>query len=78
MHHGLYKFERLPFGVKVVPAIFQQVMDTILSGLDFAVGYFDDILMKSKSIIKHKEHVYKVFFTKIQDHGFKLKDTKCE
>ena len=47
MHRGLYKFERLPFGVKVMPAIFQQVMDTMLSGLDFAVAYLDDILMKS-------------------------------
>ena len=25
---GLYTFERLPFGVEVVPAIFQQVIDT--------------------------------------------------
>ena len=37
-HRGLYKFERLPFGVKVVPVIFQQVIDTMLSGLDFAVA----------------------------------------
>ena len=76
-HCGLYKFEHLPFGVKVALAIFQQVIDPMLSGLDFMVVYFDDILMKSKSIIKHKEHVHKVF-TKIQDFGFKLKETKCD
>ena len=40
---GLYKFGRLPFGVKVTPAIFHQVMDTTLSDLDFNVAYLDDI-----------------------------------
>ena len=69
--HGLYKFECLPFRVKVAPAIFQQVMDPMLSGLDFAVDYLDDILMKSKSIIEHKKHVHK-FFIKIQGYGLKL------
>ena len=55
-HCGLYKFERLPFRVKVAPAIFQKVMDTILSCLDFSVANLDDILMNSKGL------VYKVFF----------------
>ena len=72
-HRGSHTFERLPFRVKVAPAIIQQVMDTMLSGLDFAVAYLDDNLMESKSIIKHKKHVHKVF-TKIQDHGFKIRD----
>ena len=46
---GLYKFERLPFRVKVVPAIFQPVMDTILSGLKFTIVYLNNILMNSQS-----------------------------
>ena len=52
-------------------------MHTMLSGLDFAVAFLHDILMKSKSIIEHKEHVHKVF-TKNHDCGFKLKETKCD
>ena len=50
-HRRLYKCELLPLGVKVAPAIFQQVMDTILSCLDFSVAYLDDILMNSKSVV---------------------------
>ena len=34
-HRGLYKFDRLVFGIKVAPAIFQKVMDTMLNGFDF-------------------------------------------
>ena len=47
-HNGLYKFNRLPFGLKVSPSIFLQIMDTMLAGLDFATAYLDDILIKSK------------------------------
>ena len=56
-----------------MPATFRQVMDTILSGLDFSVAYLDDILMNSKSIVEHKDHVHKVF-AKIQVYGFEISD----
>ena len=76
-HRGLYKFERLAFGIKVAPAIFQQVMDTMLGGLDFSIAYLDDILIKSQDMEQHKQHVHQVF-KKIQDYGFKLKESKCD
>ena len=76
-HRGLYKFERLAFGVKVAPAIFQQVMDTMLGGLDFTIAYLDDILIKSQDKDEHKRHVNQVF-KRIQDYGFKIKESKCE
>ena len=52
-HKGLYKFERLPFGTKVVPAIVLQVTDTMLSGLKFLIAYLNDILMNSQSTEKN-------------------------
>lgn len=73
----MYKFNRLSFSIKVAPAIFQQVMDTMLSGLDFGVAYLDNILLKSENLEEHKENIFKVF-RRIQDHGFKLKDGKYE
>ena len=48
-HRGLYKFNRLAFGIKVAPAIFLQVMDTMLGGFDFTFTYLDDILISSKT-----------------------------
>ena len=70
---GLYKFERLAFGVKVLPTIFQQVMDIMLSELEFTIAYQDDILMNSQSAEQHKAHVYEGFKT-IQDNGFKIRE----
>ena len=66
-HTGLYKFNRLASGVKVVPAIFQQVMDAMLGNLDFTTAYLDDILITSKSVTEHRK----------QEHGFKVKEAKC-
>ena len=77
IHRVLFKFERLPFRVKVTPAIFQQVKDIMLSGLEFVMSYLEDILMNSQSAEQHKAHVYKVF-SRIQDYGFKLKEGKCD
>lgn len=76
-HKGLYKFQRLPFGIKVAPAIFQQIMDTMLGGLDFTIAYLDDILINSKNIEQHWEHVQEVF-RQIQNYGFKVKENKCD
>ena len=48
-HKGLDKFNCLFFGIKVAPSIFQQIIDKMLSGLDFAQAYLDDILIKSET-----------------------------
>ena len=76
-HRWLYRFECLPFRVKYAPSIFQQVMDTMLSGLDFSVAYLDDILINSKNTVEDEDHVHKDF-AKIQDYSFKIKEAKCD
>ena len=76
-HTELYKFDRLSFGMKVAPAIFQQVMDTMLGGFDFTFAYLDDIVISSKTKELHREHLNKVF-AQIQEFGFKVKEAKCD
>ena len=76
-HRGLYKFYRLVFGIKVSPAIFQQVMDIILGGFDFTFAYLDDIVISSKTKELHREHLNKVF-AQIREFGFKVKEAKYD
>ena len=49
MHKGLYKYTRLPFGVALAPAIFQQTMETLLKDLSMTCVYIDDILVAGKT-----------------------------
>ena len=49
----------MPFGVKVAPGIFKQIMDTLLNDIDFAIAYLDDI--KSESQEQYVKHVKDVF-----------------
>ena len=72
----MYKFNRLAFRIKVTLAIFQQVMNKRFSGLDFAVGYLHNILLKDENPEEYKKNIFEVF--RIQDDGFQLKDEKCE
>ena len=65
-HKVLYKFNRLPFFVKVAPNIFQQIIDTMLSGLDSAQAYLDDILVKSETQNQHAEDAKEMYLRELQ------------
>ena len=73
---GLFQFNRLPFGAKPAPGIFQRIMDTLLSKFDFAIAYLDDIIIASKSMEEHRNHLHLVFAA-ISEYEFKIKLEKC-
>lgn len=45
-HKGTYKVNRLMFGVKVAPSLWQKFMDQLLQGLDGVKCFFDDIIIQ--------------------------------
>ncbi|CAF4638013.1 unnamed protein product, partial [Rotaria sp. Silwood2] len=75
-HKGLFRFNRLPFGVASAPSIFQKIMDQMLSGLEGAVCYLDDIIVMGKNKIDHLNNLKNVF-TRIKDYGFHINKSKC-
>ncbi|CAF1460993.1 unnamed protein product [Adineta ricciae] len=75
-HKGLYRYNRLPFGIASAPSIFQKLMDTMLSGLDGTVAYLDDIIVTGCSELDHLKNLKNVF-ARIQDFGFKINKQKC-
>ena len=72
-HQGLYRFNRLPFGISSAPALFQRAMDTILQGLPHVQCYIDDIIVTG---VDDKEHLQNLK-ERLQDHNIRVKLSKC-
>ena len=78
-HEGIYRFTRMPFGLKNAPATFQRAIDIILSRVkwQYALVYLDDVIIYSKSFEEHIVHVRTVL-TLLSKAGISLKLKKCE
>lgn len=75
---GLYEYTRMPMGLCNSPATFQRLMQQIFNDSAFQIllTYLDDLIGYSKTIDEHLERLDKVF-TKLKEHGLKLKGKKC-
>ena len=74
---GLWKFLRMPFGLKNAAQTFQRLMDGIFQELPFVFVYLDDIFIASPSHEKHVEHLRQVFQL-LSDNGLVVNMLKCE
>jgi len=52
-----YSFQGAPYGVKVMSAQFQRLISRVLAGYDFAQCYIDNIIIASKTLEEHTQHV---------------------
>ena len=71
-----WEFKRCSFGLAQALAYFQRLVNEVLSGLTFAVGYLDDILVFSPDMESHLEHL-KLLFERLRSTNLKLKEVKC-
>ena len=73
---GKWEFKRCPFGLTQAPAYFQMLVNKVLEGLNFTFGYLDDILVFSKDIEQHLQHV-RILFERLRAADLKLTKRKC-
>ena len=75
---GKYEYCRLPMGLCNSPDIFQEKMSELMSGLEFARAYIDDLLIISKhSFEEHLNHLDTVFSC-VVEAGFKVNVSKSK
>ena len=75
-HKGLFRYNRLPFGVASAPAIFQRTMDSLLQDLPQVCVYLDDILITGPTDETHTRTLDEVL-RRLNDAGVRLKREKC-
>ena len=78
--HGHYEFNRMPFGLKNAPATFQRLMDLALTGLqgtELFVYLLDDIVIYSRSLVKHASK-FKRLAERLRQANRTLQTDKCE
>ena len=76
-HQGLYRFERLRFGVTSAPAMFLKIMDTILQGMPNDICYIDDILITREDDAMHLDNLAEVL-ARLEEQGIWIKWEKCD
>ena len=73
---GLFRYNRLPFGVSPAPLIFQRTMDTILQGLQGVLVFEDDVLIIGQNAHSHDTNLRAVL-ARLAENGAKLSLPKC-
>ena len=61
MHNGLFRQNRLVFGITMAPAIWQNAIEKVLQGLPGVKVYLDDILVSGRTESEHLKNLCRVF-----------------
>eukprot|EP00731_Ephydatia_muelleri_P028865 Em0020g509a len=76
-HKGLFRYNRLPFGVASAPAIFQRVIEGILSGIHHVYAYMDDVLVANDTEAEHLSTLEEVL-ARLEQYGVRLNKAKWD
>ena len=76
-HIGRFVFKRLPNGIHSGPAIFQRIMDNLLSDIPKAVSRLDDILVAGTDQEDHL-NTLSLVLDRLLSAGFRLNKAKCK
>ena len=76
---GFFECNRMAFGLTNAPATFQRLMERCMGELNLkeCLIFLDDILIFSDTFEEHIKRLNAVF-SRLHEHGLKLKPSKCE
>lgn len=75
-HKGLFRYKRLMFGINSAPAIFQRIIEEMLSSCSNALNYIDHIIMFGKTADDHDKSLNQVLEV-LRQHDVTLNESKC-
>lgn len=75
-HKGLYRYNRLPYGVASSPGIFQRTLENVVQGIPNVLVRVDDILITDRIRKEHLNTLSEVL-SRFKKVGIRLKKQKC-
>ena len=75
-HRGLFKYNRLPFGLSSALGIFQHAMESLLRDIPSVAVYLGDILITGATDAEHLQTLDKVL-DRLKNNGLGLNQSKC-
>jgi len=76
-HKGVFKINRLNFGIKTAPAIFNKILAKILAGVPKIELYFDDIVVHGTTL-EECTHNLRLCLQALHKNDLHLNKEKCE
>ena len=67
----------MPFGLRNATQTFQILIDEVLRRLPVTFAYIDDVLIASRDIKEHQDHLLQVF-ERLAHFGLKTNLSKCD
>lgn len=75
-HRGIYRMNRLSFGIKTAPAEFNRIIDQILREIPKTESYFDDIIVHGATKEECKGNLI-ACFNQLREFNLHLNQRKC-
>lgn len=75
-HKGLYRYSRLTYGVASAPAIFQNVMESLLGDIPNLGVFLDDIIVTGRTESEHDQNVDEAL-SRLNKANLRVKLDKC-
>lgn len=75
-HRGLFRYERLVYGLSSSPGIFQRKLEQMFADIPRVGVFLDDVIISGRNDQEHLETLHKVL-QRLQHYGLKIKKSKC-
>ena len=75
-HKGLYRYNRMTYGISPAPSIWQRTIDTILQGLPGVQCILDDMIITGRNDAEHFQNLENVL-QRLQQYGLRVNIDKC-
>ncbi|KAL0892417.1 hypothetical protein ABMA27_015532 [Loxostege sticticalis] len=76
-HRGLFKYNRLVFGLSSSPGIFQRIMSNLLSDIPGVEVFLDDVIIATRGGPSEHLITLEKVLHRLSSNGMKLKKSKC-